>query len=116
MKGIAEMFAALDGYDRYYDDLVDFDIAKRKRAVQRTAEWRKLNPKKARANLKRSRLRWRKRYPEKWRAKKKRRYERRKKLDAEKLRAQWRKSTAAYRERKRSKTSQSKSSSSSSSS
>lgn len=100
MKGIAEMFAELDGYDRYQESLEVFTTQKRARAVAATAEWRKRNPEKARKNLRASHKRWTQRYPEKAKAGKKRRAKVWRDRNREKVRAAWRKSSAAYRARK----------------
>lgn len=97
MIGIAEMFAELDGYGRYEAALfASFQIA-RVKAVERTRQWRKNNPSRARALWARLKKQWRADNPQRARElsrEEKRRY--RAKHPA-KARAQWRRSSAAYR-------------------
>lgn len=73
MKGIAEMFAELDGRQRYVDAFEIHAARARSDAVERTAQWRKANPKRAREILRASKRRWEARNPEHARASRRRR-------------------------------------------
>ena len=97
MKGIAEMFAELDGYDAYDDALYQRSVNHRARAVERTRQWRKDNPKRQAQIAKRYRIAWRKRNPDKLRAAK----AKHRNKNRERYRALWRKNSAKYQAKKR---------------
>lgn len=102
MKGIAEMFAELDGRDRYHETLEIVGAAKRADAVGRTRLWRILNPAKFRAQRNSAKNKaatsaWRKRNRARMNQQRKA-YEAK---DRERTRAAWRRRQNAYRARKR---------------
>lgn len=68
MTGIVELFADLDGRQRYEDALVVWAAFSRARAVENTRQWRKRNPDKWRISRRNSRKRWLKRNPDKAKA------------------------------------------------
>jgi hypothetical protein len=113
MTGIAELFAELDGYDRYELALAveSSALAERRRiwqaspqakakAVQRVRLWRKANPKHAAELNKRNRKAWVQRNPERAREIKRARMARWRAANLEHVRERDRRNTAAYRARK----------------
>lgn len=53
MDGIAEMFAELDGYDRYEAYLAERAVVWGLEATERTADWKRRNPERAREHARR---------------------------------------------------------------
>jgi hypothetical protein len=109
VTGIAEMFAELDGRDRYDLELARLFAWQRAtrnaKSVERMRRWRKQNPDKMRAQSRRGIKRWRDRFkandPDGFRAwsnAKQRRYRER---NRDRVRASWRRNSAAYAARKR---------------
>ena len=96
MIGIAELFASLDGYERYADALDIVAAQKRAAAIERTRLWRALNPAKYRALNRRTKQQARARNPEAYREQKRRYRETHREL----VHA-WRRNEAAARARKR---------------
>lgn len=84
------MFAELSGTSRYEEALEVADVVRRRRAVERTALWRAMNPKRFAANRRRWKAKWRAKYPEKARAQKQRYNDKHR----EHVRALWRRAKA----------------------
>lgn len=116
MIGIAEMFAELDGYDRYEAALEIWSRARhaerieylreyesnpinKARANARVRRWRTNNPERAQANARRARETWRRKHPEAFKAKERRRRQNYRKQHPDKVREWNRKHQAARRAR-----------------
>jgi hypothetical protein len=105
VTGIAEMFAALDGYERYHHALAVWaseryaDTERRAIAVDKTRAWRKANPEKARELGRRMHHAWKASNPEGYRAKNRRSTKSYRARHPEKVRAWNRKHQNARRAR-----------------
>lgn len=96
-EDIAELFAELDGQERYELALERVGHHKRAEATERTRQWRKDNPKRFRELRRRFNRNYEQRHPEKRRAAAQRYRDKHR----EKVREAWRRNTAAYRARKK---------------
>jgi hypothetical protein len=110
--GIAEMFAELNGYQRYEDALDSWssrrdaymreyraDPFRRRKAVETMRAWRKANPERAREQSRLQMRRWKERNPDAYRAWQKRTKERYRQRHPEKVRERNRRNQAARRAR-----------------
>lgn len=96
LKGIAELFADLDGYAGYQDAMEEEFPRARAKAVAVTKAWREANPKRHQQNARKARATYRKRYPERV-AKLKRGYIDRNRAH---MREVWKRNSRAYKLRK----------------
>lgn len=110
MTGIAEMFAELDGYDRYEVEVFQHAMrrAARRRewhstqqakraSVERNAKWRRRNPEKFASYVKT----WRDANPDKFKAIRRRAAKRAVAKNPEKYRAMWRANAARQRAKRK---------------